>query len=322
MTQLRAATRTPKSTPWKTGLVLVMASLGTACGGDGGSSAGGGGSTGDGGHGADGANAADSGNAADGGNAADSGNAADGGNATDSGNAADSANAPDTGGMSPLPVNLGTAGSYVILAKTAITTVPTSAITGDLGISPSGASSIAGFPLTADPSNVFSTSPQVTGKIYAADYSVPTPANLTTAVNDMLLAFSDAAGRAASVTELGSGNIGGMTLAPGVYKWGTGLLIPSNVTLSGSSTGVWIFQIAQDLTVSNAVIVTLAGGAVPKNVFWQVAGSTSIGTTAQFEGVILDQTMIAVATGASIHGRLLAQAQVTLESNAVIEPSP
>ena len=155
-------------------------------------------------------------------------------------------------GFSPASaVTLGAVGGYVILAKTGISTVPTSAITGNLGVSPAAASYITGFSLTADATNVFSTSPQVTGKVYAADYAPPTPSNLTTAVGDMELAFTDAAGRAPDVTELGAGNIGGMTLDPGVYKWGTGLLIPTDVTLTGSATGVWIFQIAQDLTMSS-----------------------------------------------------------------------
>ena len=153
------------------------------------------------------------------------------------------------GSGAPPAVNLAAAGDYVILAKTGISTVPTSAVTGNLGVSPAAATFITGFSLTADATNVFSTSPQVTGKVYAADYAAPTPSNLTTAVGDMQLAFTDAAGRAPDVTELGAGNIGGMTLAPGVYKWGTGLLIPTDVTLDGSATDVWIFQIAQDLTM-------------------------------------------------------------------------
>lgn len=72
--------------------------------------------------------------------------------------------------------------------------------------------------MTADATNVFSTSSQVTGNVYAANYASPTPSNLTTAVGDMEHAFTDAAGRAPGVTELGTGNIGGMTLTPGVYK--------------------------------------------------------------------------------------------------------
>jgi len=219
-------------------------------------------------------------------------------------------------------VNLKTAGNYVILAKSGISTVPTSALTGNIGVSPAAATSITGFALIADSTNVFSMSTQVTGKVYAADYATPTPSNLTTAVSDMQLAFTDAAGRAPNVTELGAGNIGGMTLTRGVYKWGTGLLIPSNVTLTGSAADVWIFQIAQNLTISSATNIVLAGGAMAKNVFWQVAGLADLGTTAHFEGVILSQTSISLHTGASMNGRLLAQTAVTLDTNAAIQPAP
>jgi hypothetical protein len=169
---------------------------------------------------------------------------------------------------------------------------------------------------------VFATSSQVTGEIYAADYEPPTPSNLTTAVSDMELAFTDAAGRAPDETELGAGDIGGLTLAPGVYKWGTGLVIPTDIVLDGSSNAVWIFQIAQDLTVSSDTSVVLTGGARPKNVFWQVSGQVTLGTTAHFEGVVLSETGIALETGASVNGRLLAQTAVTLDGNAVAEPAP
>jgi hypothetical protein len=225
-------------------------------------------------------------------------------------------------GGSALAVNLRTAGSYVILAESDISTVPPSVITGNVGVSPMAATFITGFSLIADSTNVFSTSTQVTGKVYAADYAVPTPSNLTTAIGDMGLAFTDAAGRAPDVTELGAGSIGGMTLAPGVYQWGTGLLIPTDLTLSGGATAVWIFQIAQNLTVSNAVIVHLTGGALAKNVFWQVAGSVDLGTTSHFEGTVLCQTMINLRTGASIAGRLMAQTAVDLDSSTVTQPAP
>jgi hypothetical protein len=240
----------------------------------------------------------------------------DGQGSTGCGNTADGGPTAST-----LAVNLGTAGGYAILAKSGVSTVPTSAITGNLGVSPVAASYITGFSLTADSTNVFSTSPQVTGKVYAADYAPPTPSNLTTAISDMQLAFTDAAGRASNVSELGAGNIGGMTLTPGVYKWGTGLLIPTNVTLSGRAADVWIFQIAQDLTVSSATSIVLAGGAVSKNVFWEVAGLVEVGTGAHFEGVILTKTSIALRTGASIAGRLLAQTAVSIDGSAVVEPA-
>ena len=210
----------------------------------------------------------------------------------------------------------------MILAESDISTVPPSVITGDLGLSPMAASFITGFSLTADSTNVFSTSTQVTGKIYAADDAVPTPSNLTTAIADMGQAFTDAAGRAPNVTELGAGDIGGMTLAPGVYQWGTGLLIPSDLTLDGDATSTWILQIAQNLTLSSAVRVRLTGGALAKNVFWQVSGSVDLGTTSHLEGIVLCKTMINVRTGASVAGRLLAQTAVTVDTSTIVQPAP
>ncbi len=291
------------------GAALMLVSLGAAC------------------TNSDVAGSSDGGNSSSGGSDGDGATAVDGaspeptGGGGDGSDAPDSTNGADGGGMRrPNLVSLGMAGQYAILAKSAISAVPTSTITGDLGVSPAAASFITGFALTADATNVFSTSPQVTGKVYAADYSVPTPSNLTTAIGDMQNAFTDAAGRAPDVTELGAGNIGGKTLTPGVYKWGTGLLIPTNVTLSGSATDVWIFQIAQDLTMSSATKVVLAGGAVPANVFWEVAGAVNIGTTAHLEGVVLSQTAITLATGASIDGRLLAQTAVSIDTSTVVGP--
>jgi hypothetical protein len=226
-----------------------------------------------------------------------------------------------TASSTPLPVNLGTAANFAILAKSGISTVPASAVTGNIGVSPIAATAITGFSLIADSTNVFATSSQVTGNVYAADYAPPTPSNMTTAVSDMELAFTDAAGRAPGVTELGAGDIGGMTLDAGVYKWSTGVVIPTDVTLRGSSTDVWIFQIAGDLTMSDAKRITLTGGAVPKNVFWQVSGQATLGTTAHLEGIVLSQTAIVVATGASIKGRLLAQTAVTLDGSTVVAPA-
>jgi hypothetical protein len=221
-----------------------------------------------------------------------------------------------------LPVDLGTAAGFAILAKSGISTVPTSAITGDLGLSPAAATFITGFSLTMDSGNSFATSTQVTGQVYASDFGAPTPSFLTTAVGDMELAFTNAAGRAADVTELGAGSIGGMTLGPGVYEWGTGLLIATDVTLTGGATDVWIFQIAGNLTQSSGANVILTGGALPNNVFWQVAGLVELDTTAHCEGVVLSQTSVTLGTGASINGRLLAQTAVTLDGATVVEPTP
>jgi hypothetical protein len=144
---------------------------------------------------------------------------------------------------------------------------------------------------------------------------------LTGAVSDMDFAYDNAAGRTSpNATELGAGQIGGLTIVPGLYKWGTSLSIAKNVTLSGGPNDVWIFQVAGTLTQASATRVILAGGAQPQNIFWQVAGAVTIGTTAHFEGVILAKTLIAVNTGASVNGRLLAQTAVTLQKNAVNQP--
>jgi len=218
------------------------------------------------------------------------------------------------------PVDLGTAGNYVILSESGISTSPPSSVTGNLGVSPIDSTAITGFSLVLDGSGAFSTSSQVTGKLYAADYAVPSPANLTTAVSDMQTAYTDAAGRTLpDHTELGSGDIGGMTLYPGLYKWSTDVTIPTDVSLSGGPNDVWIFQIAGNLSIAGATSVLLSGGAQARNIFWQVAGGVGadLGTTSQFEGTILTQTAINLLTGASIKGRLLAQTAVTLEGNTV-----
>lgn len=222
---------------------------------------------------------------------------------------------------SPVAINLGTAGNYAVLAKTGVSTTGMTSIVGNVGLSPAAASYITGFALVLPAAGAFSTSARVTGNVYASDYADPTPANLTTAVLDMQNAYTDGAGRAADVTELGAGNIGGMTLAPGVYKWGTGVTIPTDVTLSGGPNDVWIFEVGQNLDISSAKSVVLSGGAQAKNIFWVVAGQTTLGTTAVMNGNILDQTAIVMNTGAVLNGRALAQSAVTMDANTVTAPT-
>jgi hypothetical protein len=212
------------------------------------------------------------------------------------------------------PVNLGGAGSFVILSKSGITNVPASDVTGNIGTSP----------ITGAADHL--SCAEVTGKVYSVDDAGPAPCNikaaakLTTAVGDMQTAYTDAAGRSATITELGAGNIGGLTLAPGVYSWSTSVTIPANVALKGSSHDVWIFQISKNLNIASGTAVVLRGHAQARNVFWQVAGKAVLGTTSHFEGTILSQTLIAMKTGASIKGRLLAQTAVTLQMNSVTAP--
>lgn len=218
----------------------------------------------------------------------------------------------------PATVNLLSAGNFTILAKTGVSTTGTTSVVGDIGVSPAAATYITGFGLILPTASPFSTSALVTGKIYAPGYADPTPAVITAAVSDMQTAYTDAAGRTnPTATELGAGNIGGMTLAPGLYKWGTGVTIPTDVTLSGGANDVWIFQIAQNLDISSGKKVILSGGAQAGNIFWVVAGQTTLGTNSVFVGNILDQTAIVLKTGAVLNGRALAQSQVTLDANTV-----
>jgi len=196
-----------------------------------------------------------------------------------------------------------------------------------MGVSPAAATTITGFGLIMDSTGTFSTSTLVAGKVYASDYTAPTPTTMTTAILDMQTAYTDAAGRingtgVPDYLSLGAGDITSLTLTRGIYKWGTSLNIYSaGVTLSGSATDIWIFQIAGDLIVASGAIVTLSGGAVANNIFWQVAGQVSLDTTVQMKGNILCQTMIALNTGATLNGRALAQSEVTLDANTVTSPA-
>jgi hypothetical protein len=215
-------------------------------------------------------------------------------------------------------VNLGTAGDFVILSKAGISTTGATAIVGHLGVSPIASSAITGFALTKHSSGRFSTSARVTGKIYASNYTAPTPAMLTAAIGDMQTAYNNAAGRTnPRATELGAGNIGGRTIHPGLYKWSSNVIIPTDVTISGGENSVWIFQVAGTLNINSGKKIILKNGAQAKNIYWQVAGQTTIGTTAVFNGNILDKTAIVLRTGAKLNGRALAQTIVTLDANTI-----
>jgi len=212
-------------------------------------------------------------------------------------------------------VNLGIAGDFVILSKTGITDVYKSSVVGDVGTSP-----ITGAALLLKCN-------EVTGTIYTVDAAGPLPcavANATrlgVAVLDMQAAYTDATGRSnPDFLNLGAGNIGGSTLTPGLYKWTSDLVIPTDVTISGTPTDIFIFQVAGTLDMSSAVNFTLTGGAQAKNIFWVTSGAVTLGTTSHFEGNILSMTGINLQTAASINGRMLAQTAVTLQKNTVVKP--
>jgi hypothetical protein len=218
------------------------------------------------------------------------------------------------------PIDLGTAGNFVILAKSGISTTGVTAITGDIGVSPITSTAITGFSLVRV--GTYSTSSLVTGKVYASNYDSPTPSYLTTAVSDMQTAYVDGAGRPTpDFTNLGAGDLGGMNLSAGLYKFTTGVTIPTHLILNGSSSDVFIFQIDQTLDLASATNITLTGGVQAKNVFWIVGMTTTLGTTSHFEGNILDMTNIAMLTGATINGRALSQTATDLDANTVSMPS-
>jgi hypothetical protein len=221
--------------------------------------------------------------------------------------------------VGPAPVLLGAAGDFVVLAETAITNVPTSAITGNVGISPAAASYVTGFSMTRAGADW--TSSQVTGALFAADNDPPTPINLTTAIGAMQAAYTDAASRTSpGFLNLGGGAIGGLTLTPGLYKWSSDVTVSADVILAGGADDVWIFQVTGALATSAGKNMTLSGGAQAKNVFWQVAGNVDLGATSRSEGVFLCETEITLETGAVVDGRLLAQTAVHLAASTVTAP--
>jgi len=214
-------------------------------------------------------------------------------------------------------VNLGAAAPFIILTKTGVSTTGATHVNGDIAVSPIAATAITGFGLKRT-APTYSTSSLVTGRIFAANYAAPTPAHLTSAIGAMQTAYNDAAGRKnPTKVALGAGNIGGLTIKPGLYKWSSNVKIASNVTLSGNENGIWIFQVAGTLNVASGKRVILAGGALDKNIYWQVAGATTLNTTAVLHGTVLDKTAIVLKTGAKLYGKALAQTAVTLDANVV-----
>jgi hypothetical protein len=217
------------------------------------------------------------------------------------------------------PLDLGRSGKFAILSKTGITNVPTSAVSGgNVGSSP-----MTGAAILITCTEVANTD----DTIYSVDVHGPPCATtdatlLGLAIGDMADAYTTAAAIQPAngelfVSELGGGSIGGKTLNAGVYKWSSSVLVATALTIEGDANDVFIFQIAGNLVVSSAVQVTLQGGAQAKNIFWQVAGSVTLGTTSHFEGTVLTATMVAMNTGSSINGRLLAQTAVTLQSATI-----
>jgi hypothetical protein len=209
-----------------------------------------------------------------------------------------------TGACSQAAVVLGTSGNFAVLAGSTVTNTGPTSITGDLGVSPSSA--VTGFPPGT-----------LVGSQHAGD---PTAA---TAIADLTTAYDDAAGRTLCAVTV-AGNLGGQTLAPGLYVSTSSLGITSgDLTLDaqGDADAVFIFKMASTLTTTSGRQVILAGGAKAGNVYWQVGSSATLGTTSVFKGTIMADQAITLNTGATVDGRALAHiAGVTLGSNTVVKP--
>ena len=201
------------------------------------------------------------------------------------------------------PVNLRTAGNFAVLAASTVTNTGLTKVTGDLGVSPGTA--VTGFGPGV-----------VNGTIHAGD-PVAAQAQL-----DLTTAYNDAAGRVSPM--LIAGNLGGLTLIPGLYKSSSSLEVSSgDLTLDGrgDANAVFIFQIASTLNMTTGRKIFLIGGAQAKNVFWQVGSSATFGTTAVIIGNVMAAQSISLATGAKLNGRALARiAAVTLDTNVVKKP--
>jgi hypothetical protein len=220
------------------------------------------------------------------------------------------------------PVDLGIASDFAILAQTGITRAGATLIVGNIGVSPIASTAMTGFSETLV--GTYATSIYVVGKMYAANYDVPTPSMMTTAIANKNTAYVDAAGRTSvdQVNDLNAGSIGGLSFYPGLYKWTSGVLITTSITLSGNSSDIFIFQVAGTLSLSASAQIILQGGVQAKHIFWQVAGITTLGASSTFNGNILCASDIILNNGASLNGRALSATQVTLDTNTVTIPAP
>jgi hypothetical protein len=205
------------------------------------------------------------------------------------------------GGAGPAAVALASTANFGVLAGSTVTSTGATAITGDLGVSPGSA--VSGFPPGT-----------VSGTIYA---NVPTAA---TAQTDLTAAYLDAAGRTVGAVTV-SGDLTGLTLAPGLYKSTSSLAVSGVLTLNGfgHSDAVFIIQMASTLTTGPGSQVVLSGGAQAKNIIWQVGTSATLGTNSIFKGTIMADQSISLNTGARLDGRALARTgAVTLDTNAIV----
>lgn len=200
-------------------------------------------------------------------------------------------------------VPLAGSSNFAILSGSSVTNTGATVITGDLGLSPG--TSIGGFP------------PGILNGTQHINDPMANQAQL-----DLTAAYNDAAGRTSTDIVTLSGNIGGLTLTPGLYKSTSSLAISSgDLTFDarGNPNAVFIIQIASTLTTTSGRQVILAGSAQASNIYWQVGTSATFGTTSVFKGTVMAMQSITFNTGASLNGRGLARiGGVTMSANTIV----
>jgi hypothetical protein len=221
-------------------------------------------------------------------------------------------------GIETLPVDLGTAANYVILAKSGISTVPQSNITGDIGVSPIAATAMTGFSLILGADTQHSTSSQVSGECHGASYGGTVEAELTVAVSAMEAAYTDAAGRSADYVNFKNGALGGQTLTPGVYTFTGAITIATDMYFNGGPDDVWIISTMGAVSLAAGMDVILLGGAQAKNIFWRGATTAEIGADASMAGIMLFFTSVLFITGSSLNGAIYSQTAVALQMATIM----
>lgn len=201
-------------------------------------------------------------------------------------------------------VQMAGASTLAVLAGSSVVNTGATVITGDLGLSPG--TSVGGFP------------PGILNGTLHINDAIATQAKL-----DLTAAYNDAAGRTATDIVTLSGNIGGLTLTPGLYKSTSSLAISSGdltFDAKGNANAVFIIQIASTLTTTSGRKVILSGGASASNIFWQVGSSATFGTTSVFKGTVMAMQAITFNTGATLNGRALARnGGVVLAGNTLVQ---
>ncbi|MDQ1429840.1 MAG: hypothetical protein QOF40_442, partial [Actinomycetota bacterium] len=235
-----------------------------------------------------------------------------------------------TATASPTPVGLGAATNFAIRAGSGISDVPTSTITGDVGLSPAAGSAYTGL-----------TCAEVTGTIYQVSAGGPAPCVttdaglMTTVENDARTAFNHTSALPGA-TPVGP-DLAGANLVAGIYSFGAAATnLSGTLTLNAQAdpSAVWIFQASSTLITSSSSRVAftnlppgVTAAQLACNVYWTVGSSATIASGTSFVGTILASASIQAVTGATVTGRLLAGnaagagGAVTLDTNTILRPT-